>query len=331
MRSVAAVLVAAALAAPARAADERPAPGIDPLATATTVDPSLAATALAPAGAESEPGDGARTSFSLEFGAYYTSAGLYVPLTRDPIPNVGEKTELELYWALLPRSFPPRFLVVEASVNPMPCLGLLARAQAAEVYDASAVYPGMNLVRAVTAGFEEPWAVSLFLGNVVDFDVAGRKDTEGKGYFGGVLSAGNWHLKDNVLVDDPWVEAEAKLKGDRRSPVKKLSWSFRVGTKLHGNPDVVSSVYVGIRRSRVDYAGGSFLVANSGVEWRLDLGFDGAVQHQILLVDKKWPLRSAAFSVAVGLLWDRGTQYRGALATPPPRALQLLLRPNVEF
>jgi hypothetical protein len=278
-----------------------------------------------------EPEEPAHPTFSLDLGAYYTSAGLYVPLSSDPIPNVGEKSELELYWALLPRSFIPRFLVLEASVNPMPCLGLVARGQAPGLYERSGVSPGVNLVRAVTAGFEEPWAMSLFLGNVVDFDVPGRGDTDGKGYLGAVLSAGNWHIKDNVLVDDNWLEAEVKLKGDRRSPVKKLSWSFRVGTKLHGNPDVVNAVYVGLRRSRVDYGGGPFLVANSGIEWRLDLGFDGSVQHQILLVDKKWPMRTIAFSLAAGLLWDRGTQYRGALATPPPRALQFLLRPNVEF
>ena len=280
---------------------------------------------------DDEAAEPARPTSSVELGAYYTSAGVYVPLTRDPIPSVGEKGELELYWALLPRSFPPRFLVLEASVNPMPCLGLLVRKQAPQLYDESAVQPGVNLVRAVTAGFEEPWAVSLFLGNVVDFDVPGRKDTDGKGYLGGLVSAGHGHIKDNLLVEDDWAELEAKLKGDRRSPVKKLSWSFRVGTKLHGNHDVVNAVYLGVRRSRVDYDGGDFLVANSGIEWRLDLGYDGAVQKQILLVDKKWPLRTAAFSLAVGLLWDRGTQYRGALATPPPRALQFLLRPNVEF
>jgi hypothetical protein len=292
----------------------------------------LVAAALAcVARAEDEAPEPARPTSSVELGAYYTSAGVYVPLTRDPIPNVGEQGELELYWALLPRSFPPRFLVLEASVNPMPCLGLLVRKQAPHLYDDSAIQPGVNLVRAVTAGFEEPWAVSLFLGNVVDFDVPGRKDTDGKGYFGGLVSAGHGHIKDNLLIEDDWAELEAKLKGDRRSPVKKLSWSFRVGTKLHRNPDVVNAVYFGVRRSRVDHEGGDFLVANSGIEWRLDLGYDGAVQKQILLVDKKWPLRAAAFSLAAGLLWDRGTQYRGALATPPPRALQFLLRPNVDF
>ena len=308
-RSIAAALLAATLAEPARAEEGTP--------------------AALPAPAEDE--ETAQPTFSVEAGAYYTNAGLYVPLTRDAIPNVGEKSELDLYWALLPRSFPPRFLVLEASVNPMPCLGVLARKQATPEYDASAVYPGMNLVRAVTAGFEEPYAVSAFIGNVVDFDVPGRRDTEGKGYFGGVVSAGTLHIKDNLLVDDDWVEIESKLKGDRRSPVKKLSWSFRVGTKLHGNPNIVNAWYFGIRRSRVDYQGGDFLVSNSGIEWRIDLGYDGAIQKQLLLVDKKWPLRTAAFSLGVGLLWDRGTQYRGDLATPPPRTVQFLLRPNVEF
>ena len=41
----------------------------------------------------------------LEFGAYYTSAGVYVPLSHDPVPHVGEHGEVDIYWALLPRSF----------------------------------------------------------------------------------------------------------------------------------------------------------------------------------------------------------------------------------
>jgi len=60
------------------------------------------------------------------------------------------------------------------------------------------------------------------------------------------------------------LELEAKLKGDRRSPVKKLSWSFRVGVKLHENPEVVDAAYLGIRRGRVDYQGGPPIVANAG-------------------------------------------------------------------
>jgi hypothetical protein len=277
-------------------------------------------------------GDGADLPALLfEAGAYYTSIGLYLPLTRDPVRHVGERGEVDLYWALLPRSPIPRFLVLEASVNPMPCLGLLVRDRDRSFYDRTQLDRNTNLVRAVTAGFEEPWAASLFLGDVVNFDVRGRRDVEGKGYFGIVLSAGDRHIKDNVAVDDPWLEAELKLKGDRTSPVKKLSWSFRIGAKLHSNGDVVDTLYLGIRRSRVDHAAAPWYVANSGVEVRVDAATDGRPLRSSFLVDKKWPYRKVAPSIAVGVLWDRGRSYVGRLAADTPERVQLLLRPNVEF
>lgn len=271
-------------------------------------------------------------TFLLEVGAYYTSAGVYVPLRRGAIPHVGERGEWDIYLALLPRSFLPQFVVLEASVNPMPCLGLLVRDRTASFYRHAQLDPDVNLVRSVTAGFEEPWAASLFVGNVADFDVPGRPEFQGKGYFGTVFSVGNWHIKDNVLVDDRWLEVEAKLKGDRRSPVKKLSWSFRVGVKLHENPDVVDAAYLGIRRGRVDYLGGPKLLANAGMEYRMDVSLDGRFLKHLLLVDKKWPTgRRLALSLAVGLLWDSGRAYRGALAADARERWQLLVRPGFEL
>jgi hypothetical protein len=286
----------------------------------------------APPPAQAEPEEGAQVPGLLfEAGAYYTSAGLYLPLTSDPVPYVGERGEVDMYFAALPRSIVPRFLVFELSVNPMPCLGLLVRDREPDVYARAQLGRNSNLLRAVTAGFEEPWAGSLFLGNVVNFDVAGRKDIQGKGYFGVVLSAGNWHIKDNVAIDDPWLEAELKLKGDRRSPVKKLSWSFRMGVKLHSNPDVVDQAYLGIRRSRTDYEDAPWYVANSGIEYKFDVGLDGTPLRHYFLVDKKWPYKTYAASIAVGVLWDKGKSYRGALAADTPERVQFLLRPNVEF
>jgi hypothetical protein len=311
----------AALAAPLAAeADE--------VVAAASAAPAEAPAAAAPAG-----GDAADVpTVLLEFGAYYTSAGIYLPLARDPVPHVGEHGEVDLYWAVLPRRLLPRFVVLEASVNPMPCLGLLVRDRGPGLYGRAQLDERTNLVRAVTAGFEEPWAVSLFVGNVVNFDVRGDQGAEGKGYFGTVLSAGTTHIKDNVAVDDPWLEAEVKLKGDRRSRVKKLSWSFRVGLKLHSNPDVVDAAYLGIRRSRTDYSGGPPLIANSGVEYRFDAATDGTPLRHYFIVDRKWPLGTRfAASIALGVLWDKGRSYRGALATDTPERVQVLVRPNFEF
>jgi hypothetical protein len=152
-------------------------------------------------------------------------------------------TESEIYGALLSRAaILPQFMVVEASINPMPYLGTSIREHNPSFYDRAQVSGSFNWVKALTAGFEEPYAFSILAGNVANFHVPGSKDTKGLGYSGYLFSAGNYHIKDNVLIKDDWREFEWKIKGDRKSPVKKLSWSFRVGAKLHGNPDITDII-----------------------------------------------------------------------------------------
>jgi hypothetical protein len=124
------------------------------------------------------------------------------------------------------------------------------------------------------------------------------------------------------------------MKGDRKSPIKKLSWSFRIGTKHHGNPDITDIIYVSFRRSRVDYKfeGDSFF-NNSGFEYSLDMQQRtlSAIRHYFF-VDKKWPIenKQIALSLAVGFVWESAKKYTGALATGKDD-FQVILRPNIEF
>jgi hypothetical protein len=260
-------------------------------------------------------------------GAYYSSLGLYLPLTESATPSLGEKSEAQVYAALLRRALVPRFLVLEASAYPMPALGLLLR-QWDWLYERSS----FRLVRALTAGFEEPVAISMFLGNVVRFDVPGRVDVRGRGYVGLVASTGLWHIQDNVTVRDPWAEFEVKLKGDRVTEASKLSWSFRLGTKLHSSSEVTDVLFVGLRRSRLDADDGNFLLANSGIEYRFDLSMQGKPLRHYLVVDKKLPLgrRRLALVLGVGVLWESAAAYSGGLERSGPRT-SFLLRPNVQF
>ena len=143
------------------------------------------------------------------------------------------------------------------------------------------------------------------------------------------------------LGDDDWIELESKVKGDRRSPVKKLSWSFRVGAKIHGNPDIADIVYVGVRRSRLDFVPNPPpFVSNWGFEYRFDMAVDRLSVHglrparHVLLLDKKFLIPRAKFALTLkaGFIYTLADAYRGALATAGHREdFQFVLRPNVEF
>ena len=276
--------------------------------------------------------------FKLEFepDAYYTSLGLYLALTKSSIPHVGNQSEKDLYLTLLSRAYAPRFLVIEGSVNPLPYLGTYIKEHHTDFYDDARVTGSFNWIKAVTAGFEEPYAYSVFLGNVVDFSIPEDPRSKGLGYSGLLYSAGTYHIKSNELIRDDWWEVEWKVKGDRRTQDRKMSWSFRVGAKIHGNPDITDIYYLSFRRSRLDFkTEKSSVFNNSGFEYTMDMerGTFTPIRHYFF-VDKKWPFenKKMAFSLATGFVWESAKKYTGALAADHTGSqTQIILRPNIEF
>jgi hypothetical protein len=276
--------------------------------------------------------------FKIEFepDAYYTSLGLYLALTKTPIPHVGEQSEQELYLTLLSRAYAPRFLVIEGSVNPLPYAGTYIKEHDATLYENAQITGSFNWVQAITAGFEEPYAVSAFLGNVVDFSLPGSKESKGIGYSGLLYSRGTYNIKNNTLIRDDWWEMEWKVKGDRKTQDQKLSWSFRFGAKLHGNPDITDIYYLSIRRSRLDFRPKSDTIFNnSGFEYTMDLKKNSFTpMRHYFFVEKKWPLegKKMAFTLATGFVWESADKYSGELATGQQgSSTQIILRPNIEF
>ena len=289
--------------------------------------------------AEEENGtaDKKRVSLEYEIDPYYSSIDLFISLTDKPISDVGEKEEVEIYKDLLYSSHIPQFLLFEASVNPLPSLGVYLKDRNLDTYNRGEISPNFNLIKAMTAGFEEPHALSVFFGNVVNFATPGEDRLYGnKGYMGYLFSMGNYHIKDNVLINDNWYEIEWKIKGDRKTPTSRLNWSFRIGGKLHENTEIRNILYFSIRRSRIDYeASPAAILRNSGFEYTADVSTKNYdVMRHYFFVDKKWPWKriGTAFSIAVGFVWESDQKYSGSLKEKGKRDdFQFILRPNISF
>ena len=72
-----------------------------------------------PAASEPAPEEFKRFKIVFEPDAYYTNIELITSLTKAPIPQLGEKTESEIYRTLISgTAVLPRFLVLEGSFNP---------------------------------------------------------------------------------------------------------------------------------------------------------------------------------------------------------------------
>ncbi len=272
-----------------------------------------------------------------EMDAYYSNVGLYLSPVDAPIPTVDSDSEWSIYSDLFLRSYIPRDIVLEASVNPMPLLGVALRQRAPNFYDSMQFSGDFNLVKSVTAGFDEPYALSLFLGNVVKYRAGDIADVgNNKGYMGYLFNFGNKHIKDNRLIDDQWLEFEWKVKGDREVADQTLGWSFRMGGRWHRHPEITDVYHIGIRRSHLDFEAPvlSWLL-NSGVDYRLDLNqHDGSLIQQSLFFNKKLPVRAwgMAVQIELGMIWKEAEKYSGVLAGEGVGdEFQLVLRPNIQF
>ena len=272
-----------------------------------------------------------------EWDPYYTDVGANIPLTSTPIPTIRSDSEAQIYSKLIQGSAIPRYMVLEASVYPLPILGTYLKKHTPGFYKQGEIgNTGINLIESVTAGFQEPWAVSAFFGNVAKLERPGEtRSGSNFGYTGYLISAGTKHIKENVLIDDKWYELEWKIKGKLNYPDQKLDWSFRFGGKFNANPYVTDVVYVAIHRSNLDYHA-PFLsqLKNVSLDVKLQMSqHNSQIVRSELFLGKKYPVTQKGFSptLDVGLIWESPNEYTGALRDRNNSTLTFVFRPSIEF
>jgi hypothetical protein len=272
-----------------------------------------------------------------EWDPYYTDVGINIPLTSKPIPTITSDSETVIYRDLIEGSAIPRYMTLEASIYPMPILGTYLKKHAPGFYDQGQIgHGGINIFDSITAGFQEPWAVSMFFGNIAKLVRPGDKRTGSNvGYSGYLVSGGAKHIKNNVLVDDNWYELEWKIKGKLDYPDEKMSWSFRLGGKFNSNPDITDVFYFSIHRSNLDHRAPLLQwLKNSAVDIKVQFSqHGGQVVREEFIIGKKYPLEGKSFSatLSTGFVWESPDEYVGALRDRDKSKLTLLLRPSIEF
>ena len=273
--------------------------------------------------------------WEYELEPYYSNVAYFKTLDSSPIPELGKRSERQVYRDLFFSSYLPRFILFEASINPMPLLGVWLKSDAGEdIYKNMRVTQDLNLVEVATAGFEEPYALYVFLGNMVKYEAADGSATKSKGFMGYLASYGHLHIRDNKFIDDRWGEFEWKIKGDQILSDRKLSWSFRVGLKLHDNPFVTDEFYVAIKRERIQKEGDVYSwIQNGGIEFKYRVDKDnGDTIGQQLIIDKKIPIKSLGWVVSLGIGFVRDTpnKYKGDLLLDETTT-SFVLRPSIHF
>lgn len=273
----------------------------------------------------------------LELDPYYTNVGINIPLTSKPIPTISSNSEMEIYRNLIEGSAIPRYMTLEASIYPMPALGTYLKKNTPGFYNKGQIgNGGINIFESITTGFQEPWAVSMFFGNIAKLERPGETRTGSSiGYTGYLISAGKKHIKNNTLIDDSWHELEWKIKGKLDYPDEKMGWSFRLGGKFNSNPDIADVFYFCIHRSNLDYRA-PFLnwLKNSSLDIKIQFSQQGGqVVREEFVIGKKYPVYGKSYSTTldIGFVWESPDEYIGVLRNRTTSSLTLLFRPSIEF
>ncbi len=285
--------------------------------------------------AEEASGD-AKPEFVYELDAYYSDIGYNIPLTNKPIPTISSGSEAVIYRELIKGSLIPQYMLLEASIYPMPILGTFIKSHSPGFYDQFSIGKDFNVIESLTAGFQEPWALSAFFGNVARLKRPGdHRQDYNYGYTGYLVSVGTKHIMHNTPVNDDWCELEWKIKGKIDHPDEKLSWSFRIGGKFNKNHDVNNVTFINLHRTNTDLRS-SYLawLENTNLDFRLHfLQHGGKLVRSELIAGKKIPLPDRGFhpTFSLGFIWTSPDEYSGALRFANANKLTLVIRPSIEF
>lgn len=285
---------------------------------------------------EPPPEERARPEWAFERDPYYSDIGYNVPLTGKPIPTITSDHELEIYRRLVEGSLVPRYMALELSVYPLPFVSTYLKSHTPRVYNLGQITNGINFFESVAAGFQEPYAASIFFGNVAKLKRPGdTRPGTNLGYTGYLFSVGNRHIKDTALVADDWYEVGWKIKGKLDYPDEKMSWVFRIGAKMNANHGVVNVVYLSVHRSNLDFRF-PFLTWMMNSELDVKLHFsqrNGQLVRQEYVVGKKYPLPGWGYTPTLdfGAVWTSPDEYAGLLRTDTRSKWTLVFRPSLEF
>ncbi|HEY3645597.1 MAG TPA: hypothetical protein VGM16_09695 [Gammaproteobacteria bacterium] len=277
------------------------------------------------------------TQFTWALDPYDSNLAYDFPLGDKPIPVIHSEDPSVLFRALMEDSLLPHYMYVQADVYPLPMLGTWLKSHSPHTYKkADLQATGVNLIESSTTSYQEPWALSVFLGNIADLQRPGESQgANNVGYSGWLVSGGTQHLKDNVLIQDDWYRLEWQVRGDLKDPVAKFSWDFRVGSKFNANPYVTDVVYLGLERDDLDFRK-PFLswLDNSSLDLQAEFSQHGGhVVRETLVMGKKYPFPEAgyALTLSVGVVWDGVGEYSGPLRDSPKSQYTLVFQPSIQF
>ena len=294
---------------------------------------------------------GYESGMTVSLGAYQSYVNSYIYLKRRSATPILKPQETLIYSYLVSRLYKPGYLLFQATIYPLATVSSQMETFYPHEFNRFEVM-GWNILRSVGSGPEEPYALSLLLGNLAFFGNKGeingkiRLNQLGSAMAGILISTGNFHLHDNIRINDRWWQTELILTGNLKEPDKrKIFWNFRIGTKFHKNVLAPDVIVLALQRNHTgwNYRGISF-VRSSIVRYEAHFPIGSERRRspftirQLLTYGKKVPFkifgRSIAIQLGGGVLWEWVRKYdheNRMFELKESSHLVWLIQPGIDF
>jgi hypothetical protein len=292
----------------------------------------------------------------MNWGPYRTYSSLYFNFLRnDPIEVMNPKQEYRVFTRLLEKIYAPHYFLLQGTIYPAATMSSFIETDNPRFFKRFKTYFDLNLLRAVGGGYEEPYAVSVFLGNLIFFSRENILDTltcterrqTGSALGGFLISGGQWHIQDNIRIADWWYEIMLMLGGSlNETSIRRIEWNFRTGLKFHQNPLPADVAVVTIQRDHSEwkYRGWS-LKRNSSFKYicHFPIGKDARhlpfTSRHYFIFSKKYPLPKPIFGInflfkfGLGVDWEYIKEFDRQPRTfnsQETSSLSWVIQPNID-
>lgn len=256
---------------------------------------------------------------ALAPGVYKTYASLFVDLDKREEVILWEDDEFGLYRQLLKRSIKPGHVLLEITGYPLASFSASMEERKNEEYHKFDIGENFNLLKSLSAGQQEPWSVSLFLGQLATFwDLDENDDliVSATGVSGLVLTGGLYQLFDNSFVKSNWYRLEWKVKGGGSSGANKQSWDLKTGYRNYGLSEISNTITIALKRKKTE---------KSRLDWRVFHNSMTSIEFELPVTGTKegfsriygaygkyFPFLKKLVAIELGVLFENRREYDSA-------------------
>ena len=274
-------------------------------------------------------------------GPYRSYGSAFLSLHHEAPVFIYQENETDLYTDLFYASFNPAYILTEATVYPVAVFSSWLKTDHLSMYQHFDLTDDLNLLDALASTYQEPWSISLFLGQLANFvTLTDSEDLAvvATGASGFVITTGQQQIFDGYLVQSSWARLEWKLKGAGGDQIRKHAWNIKIGYRWYGLPEIANTITMTYSRLKTEKGRHSWNVRhNSCTEIELQIPpseLKSGFSRITCSYGKFFPIRKYLIGFKIGYGFERRREYRGVETgfSQERRVLQgILLQPMVLF